>query len=440
MRTPILLAVAALLLGGCYSPSSLAPDRAMGVWRDLQVQAAATIADAAAPGNPMEFTAEKAVAWALRVHPDIRVAQARVARARTLEGAFTLVPDAELRLTEFHLDQIDKQKTAFDLGLRVRPSRPGITASQRHRAAQDVHVAQARLDALRIRVTARTRSLHARAKLADVREAVLGTEQHLRIDNQLWIEGRVAHGAATDLDLRLAELSTLESSDEMNEARLEALEARAQLKALLQIPPGQDIMLNRPAGGTGNLAAPPDREAALEEALTNRPETREVAARLIQAQSDLWREEARRWPWLSFAQVSREIGPKAGSLDFGFALGVELPLERWFGDKVATRQAQVEVLRQAELAAVASVVREVDEALARLEKARTRYLDIQERLLPAIEAAHLAVSKAEALEGHEPVRRLKLELTRLSASRRALAAESELVEAWIHLRRVLARP
>ena len=81
-----------------------------------------------------------------------------------------------------------------------------------------------------------------------------------------------------------------------------------------------------------------------------------------------------------------------------------------------------------------------DEALARQGKAMARYEDIQKRLLPAIEAAQIAADKARALDNHEPARRLRLELTRLSAHRRALSAEKELVEAQIHLMGVLARP
>jgi outer membrane protein TolC len=436
MRTPVLLAAAASLLMGCYSPTAMEPDRAMGVWRDLQAEASTVAAAATQPGEPMELTADAAVSHALRVHPDIQASQARLAHARTQEGAITLIPGLELRLTEFQLDQIEKQETAFDLGVRVRPIRPGVRSSERHRAAQGVT-----MDALRVSVAAQVRRLHARAKLADVREAALGQERLFRGEDELRIKTRMAHDAATELDLRLAQLATLESRDDEHEARLEAMEARARLRSLLQLSPDQAIALNRPAGGIASpTAAPPSREAAVQEALTNRPETREVAARLAQAQSDLWREEIGRWPWLSFAQVSREVGPKAGSLDYGFALGLEVPFERWFGDRVSARHAQVEVMRQAERASVAAVVQEVDTALARLEKARARYQDIEERLLPAIEAAQVAATRARKLDDHEPTRRLKLELTRLSATRRSLEAMADLIEAQIHLRSVLARP
>jgi len=88
---------------------------------------------------------------------------------------------------------------------------------------------------------------------------------------------------------------------------------------------------------------------------------------------------------------------------------------------------------------VSRVARQVDEALTGVTKASARFREIRSRLLPAISAAQAAADRARSLAAPSPGLRLRLEISRLRAHRRALATEEELIEAQIRLRSVLGR-
>jgi hypothetical protein len=154
----------------------------------------------------------------------------------------------------------------------------------------------------------------------------------------------------------------------------------------------------------------------------------------------VWSEQLKRLPWLSFAQASREINPKSDSLSWGFALGVDVPIERWFGDSVEARRADLEVRRQEERAAILAIAGQVSEARERVESALTRYEEVTRLIVPAIEAAQATSQATATQQGLDANKSLRLELSRLSSQRRVLDAEESVMEAQLHMHSVLARP
>jgi outer membrane protein TolC len=438
-----LLALYAVLggLSACYSPQTVSATHAVEVWRAAQSEAPSPERRPVVGSSEVSFTASEAVSRALEVHPEIRVAQARVLSARTHAGALSPVPAVEVRLTELHLDEIVDGQRRLDLGLRIRPEVPGLIETERSRATEEITIEEARRERLKIAVRARVRALHGGVLIATRRLEILTERSDLLENARRHSEAAAAHGATTHLERSLARLAAVDARDEVREANTDLLTLRGHLKRLLVIGPQQHLSLAGPPGGIESfLQAPPPHEIALEEALTSRPETRERAARLAQAHGDVWSEQLKRLPWLSFAQASREINPKSDALSWGFALGVDVPIERWFGDSVEARRADLEVRRQEERAAILAIAGQVSEARERVESALTRYEEVTRLIVPAIEAAQATSQATATQQGLDANKSLRLELSRLSSQRRVLDAEESVMEAQLHMHSVLARP
>ncbi len=428
-------------LSACYTPQSVSETHAVEVWRAAQSEDATAEGRSVAGASEVSFTAATAVERALAVHPELRVAQARVLSARTHADSLNPVPAVEVRLTELHLDELVDGERKLDLGLRFRPELPGLIATEKSRATEEITIEETRRERLEIALRTRVRALHGGVLMATRRLGILKERSDLLEDARERSEVAASHGAATAVERNLARLTAVDAKDELREANSDLVELRGQLKRLLALEPGQQLSLGGPPGGIQSvLARPPAHELALKEALTNRPETRERAARLAQAHADVWSEQLKRIPWLSFAQASREIRPNADAMSWGFALGVDVPIERWFGDSVAARRADLEVRRQEERAAILSIAGQVSEALDRLESAITRYEEVKRSLIPAIDAAQEASRATATQQGLDAKKNLRLALSRLSSQRRVLEAEEGLMQAQLHLHGVLARP
>ncbi len=437
------LALYAVLVGltGCYTPQTVTETHAMEVWRAVQAEREDVTPSEAEPSAPLTLTAQEAARRALELHPESRVARARVASARTHADALTMAPAVELRVTELKLDELVDGDRELDVGLRLRPQFPALVATQRTRASEEVVVEEAQAERLGLAVREQARTLHSALILGARRLELLQERASLLEGARLRLDAAGSQGAATSLEINLARLGAVEATDELAEARAELGELRAAWTQLLSLSPNTQWDLAGSPGGVDEPLAPaPDYEGVLELALKNRPETRERAARLSQAHADVWTERLRQIPWLSFAQASHEIRPKADSMSWGFALGVDIPVERWFADEVAARRADLEVRRQEERAAILAIAGQVTEALQRLSSAVDRYSEAKRTLVPAIEEAR-AVGEAQSSErGLEPKRVLRLALTRVSAQLRLLEARRDAIEARLRLDRVLARP
>ena len=121
---------------------------ALEVWRAVQAEREDDRGSEEAPAAPVALTAQEAARRALEVHPESRVARARVASARTHADALTMVPSVELRVTELKLDELIDGDQELDVGLRFRPRLPALVATQRTRASEEVVVEEARVERL----------------------------------------------------------------------------------------------------------------------------------------------------------------------------------------------------------------------------------------------------------------------------------------------------
>lgn len=435
------LALYAVLCGltGCYTPQAVSDSHAVDVWRAAQAGPSAISLPAA--GAESGLTAGDVVARALGVHPEMGVAEARVVAARTHARSLSPIPDIEVRLTELHLDDLVDGERKLDLGMRFRPELPGLVATEQARARDEIAVTEARRARLKIAVRARARALHGRVLMASRRLEILRERSELLEQARQRSEAAGSHGATTGVERSMANLAAVDARDDHREAGADLEALRGDLRRFLLVEPGRHLRLTGPPGGLESLLeGPPVPQDALEEALKNRPETRERAARLAQAHADVWSEQLKRIPWLSFAQASREIRPKSDSLSWGFALGLDVPVERWFGDSVAARRADLEVRRQEERAAILAIGGQVSEALERVQSALQRYDEVHRSLLPAIEAARAASQATSAQRGLDAKKSLRLVLSRLKSQERALEAEEAVMEAQLQLHSVLARP
>ena len=428
-------------LCACYTPQVVSENHPMEVWRAAQVaETSEPVAQGSTEPEVVTYTAEWLASRAVTVHPEVKVAKARVLAAQTHAEVLTSIPALELRVTELHLDEIVGGERKLDLGLRFRPELPGIVAAGRARASEEVTVEEARRDRLALLLKERARALHLELHVGERRVAVLGERSSLLAEALQRLEAAGSQGAATALEISLARLAFVDAADRLAEASMELKDRRAAMNNLLALEPGASWAIGGPAGGILDpLEAAPAYETALEEALRSRPETQERAARLAQAHAEVARERLRQLPWLSFAQASREVRPKSDALSWGFAVGVDIPVERWFAGDVQAKSADLEVRRQEERAAVTAIAGQVAEAVQRVRGAVERYQEVRRSLVPAIEAAQAAGAAQASERALDPKRRLRLELSRLNTQLRVMDAEREAVEAQLNLRSALGR-
>ena len=433
MRRNGSVAAACALVAGCYTPHVTAPDASTALWRGESARGSPV-------RLPAQLDAPYLVKLALQRHPELVPLRARVDAARAAVSEAGQWENPELRVTELRLDEVVDEQTSIDVALRIRPERPGMIDSRVDRATHRVAARRARVAMAELSLAARVRRLHAAAILSAREAEVALREAKLRGEVRALVESRIRAGDATELDVALADLALAEVEDTARSLAADHAESVTDLRRLLSLPPDAALELGGPPGGVDtNAPKSYDAAAVIGEALRARPEADLRLARLAEAEVDRWRAEAERWPWLRFAQVGRALGPGEGTMAWGFAVGLELPVFTWNAGAVAARRADSVVRQRQHQATVTGIVRQVEGALKHRATMASRLEELRERLLPAAEAAEQAAAKAGRARALAPWRAVRLEISRLRAHRRHLAAERDLVAATIALDASLGR-
>lgn len=427
-----------LLAGGCFHAQSYSPERSVATWREMQ--APATVEVTTVTTRTVDAAdalgVEEAVALALANDPGLAVAEARTEVAAAGVAVARQVDNPTLRLTNFPVDEMTRGRSGYNLGLRMPVPRPGSVQAKVQGARLGVDDAQAQAEAARREVRARVHRLYARLALlaADLEE--VGRAAGLVDERRKQVRGRVEHAAATDVELALAEVAYAEAIDEAGRLRGELARTEAELARLVGAGPRRfRVDAELLAAGATEF----DAGALIEQALRDRPELRAAQARVGQAQAQVALARSEATPWVSWAQVNYEVGPRAPVAALGFGLALDLPLFSWNLGKIRAAKALIRQRELEERASVKAVAGEVEEAAERVRRADDRVRTLAAGLVPQAEAAARQAEAALAAGALDPLKALDVEARRIAARRLHLAALYERREAIIALEAAVGR-
>lgn len=426
----------------CVQAPTVSPERAIATWREMQVARPA----GALPDDTIEaleagdaLTAEQAYALALANSPELAVAEARAEVATAEIGAARQIDNPSVRVSNVGIDDSAPGRLGFNVGLRAPIPRPGSVRARVDGARHAAAGVQGMAESARRQLRARVFRLFARlawltADLEEVTRAV-----SLCDERQRQLRARVARAVATDVDLALAEVTRAEAVDEIRRLRGELGRVEAELARVIGPGPAFSVRVDRSELEPRDLVIDP--EALTEMALRARPELRAAQTKIGQARSAITLARVEAAPWVSWAQVNYFVGPGSTTpSSFGFGLAVDVPLFSLNRGKIRAARALARQRQAEERAEVAAIAGEVDEAIARVLRADARVLEIEQGLLPRVDAAARQADAALAAGTLDVVEVLDIESRRVAAHRLHLAARFERRDALIELEAAVGAP
>lgn len=389
-----------------------------------------------AAGAPL--TLQEAWTLAERANPAFRAAQAETASA---EGRL-----AELRAPLFNNPALavegwrGKRPQATAPADQEKDWRTGLSQTFEIAGQQGYRREAAGYEAQAIRASiadARSR-LHAEVEERFV--AVLALQLRASVEREtVSIVERAAQivakrreaGEASRLDANLAQVEAERAASTLNQLGEQLTQARAQLAAVLQLPPDELPEVS----GELRREAPYSLDQLLESA-ARQPRLATLARREEAARSRLDLERAARYPDVTLGAFAGKEGPPDLRQNIvGFSVSLPLPLfrrnEAAIG-RAVTDLTQAQVGRQAAERDTAASVRAQWQRLGQLKARADR---LRKAVLPALED-NLRLSQTALREGEIGIAEVLLVNRQVAEARReALEAEAELRRARIALER-----
>lgn len=404
---------------------------------------ASPIGIALAAGRELALDLDQAVKRAREASALVRRARAesQVTAARRVEASIALPANPALAFAVGpQRDATPGVPERHGLGYRLHVEQAIEIAGQRGTRLREVDravdAATARERLAGIEAGARARSTYVGALLAA--SLVEATAERETLARQLEdsVRARVDVGAASEIELRLAEVERGRMHRERVDAERLAGEASAELLALLALPPETTLRLTTP------LAAPavalPPLERAIGLALERRADLAALLASAaeIDAQIVRLRREALPSPALFF-EVERDL---PGQVFLGGGLGVALPV--WRRNQGALASARADRARTDDERALLArqITLEVDRALrdvrARDEQARIQATEI----VPAAERARDLLTQGWQAGKFDLFRVIQVSREAGEARRHQIEALGNLWQAAIELDRATGTP
>jgi len=250
------------------------------------------------------------------------------------------------------------------------------------------------------------------------------------------VRARVDAGAASEIELRLAEVERGRMHRERVDAERLAGEALAELRALLALPPAAQVKLTTPLAAPAVRLPPLDQAIAL--ALDRRADLAVLvaSAAAIDAQIVRLRREALPMPAL-FLDVERDL---PGQVFVGGGLGVALPVwRRNQGELAVARADRARADDEHELVA-RQIALEVDRAYREV-RARDEQARIQEtEVVPAAERARDLLTQGWQAGKFDLFRVIQVSREAGEARRHQIEALGSLWQAAIELDRATGAP
>ena len=363
---------------------------------------------------------DHAVALALARHPDMIAIRGRLEVATNAVAEASVWRNPEFRPSFGNLASTVAAPLSFAFGFRCFLPAPGEIDAK---TAQ----AQAFRDQVAAEVAAREAAIGAQTRIAHA--SVVRFEEELRLAEHArsfqariaeLITARVAAQAATGFDEALAMLRGVELADELVVLQERLDVARTELASWVVAAPGAAIHVKR--GAERNLALLPaaaPEEAAMEEAaLSRRPDLRALRHRYDGQQQALALARIERGLWPLFLQPELEGDHDGHSV--GLQAGFEIPLFDDGDAGLRVEEARAREARDAYVAKLHVVRREIHIARLDREQAHRRQLHQQERVVPLLERAEVQLRAALDAGEQDALDLLAFE-ARLLEARRAMA-------------------
>ena len=362
---------------------------------------------------------DHAVALALARHPDLIALRGRLEVATNAVAEASAWRNPEFRPSLGNLVSTVGGPLSFAFGFRCFLPAPGEIDAK---TAQ----AQAFCDQVAAEVAAREAAIVAQTRIAHA--SVVRFEEELRLAEHArsfqariaeLITARVAAQAATGFDEALAMLRGVELADELVVLQERLDVARTDLASGVVAAPGAAIHVKRGARRNGALlpAATASEEGALEEAaLSRRPDLRALRHRYDGQQQALARIERGLWPLFLQPELEGDHDGHSAGLRAGF----EIPLFDDGDALLRVEEARAREARDAYIAKLHVVRREIHVARLDREQAHRRQQHQQERVLPLLERAEVQLRAALDAGEQDALDLLAFE-ARLLDARRAMA-------------------
>lgn len=443
MARALTLAAAALLLAGCFHARSYSSDRTVATWRAMQAPKPGSSAQATAkPGEPAQptdaLTAEQTYALALASSPDVAVLEARAEVAAAEVGSAKQLDNPQLRMTNFNMEDALAGTPGMNIGLRVPIPRPGTIRAKVQGAQRSADAQASWTEDAKRQLRARIYKLFARMATLTAELEQVERATQLRASRRDAVGARMQQSVSTRLDAALAEVAHAEARDESSRIRNDLAALQTELEQIagagqplrFQIDPSELQLRDREL----------DLEALTEQAMAARPELRAAQNNIGRAEADVYLAKSKAWPWFDWAQIQYRAGPGATAASFGFGVALTLPVFSWNRGEIKAKRA---VLRQRELeerAKIAAVAREVGAALARVEQTAQRIRELEQGLLPQLDAAAREADAALAAGSLDIVAANEIAVRVVSARRLHTAALLAHREALIDLEAAVGGP
>jgi len=428
---------------GCRRGCNRARPLSVAVPVVLAFVAISPIGISLAAGRELALDLDQAVQRARDASALVRRARAesQVTAARRVEAAIALPANPAVAFA------VGPQRDATPgvperqgLGYRLHVEQAIEIAGQRGtRLAQvdrAVDAALARERLAGIEAGARARSAYVAALLAGALAQATAERETLARQLEDSVRARVDAGAASEIELRLAEVERGRMHRERVDAERLAGEASAELLALLALPPETSLRLTTP------LAAPPVALPPLDRAIALALERRADLAALLASATEIdaqivrLRREALPSPALFF-ELERDL---PGQTFVGGGLGVALPV--WRRNQGALASARADRARTDDERALLArqIALEVDRALrdvrARDEQARIQATEV----VPAAERARDLLTQGWQAGKFDLFRVIQVSREAGEARRHQLEALGSLWQAAIELDRATGAP
>lgn len=383
-----------------------------------------TTADATCPDGLDEASI---VALAVGRNPQIAAFEGE---ARWLEASAdaSQARAPQLRLNGLRLDEVVASAPRFTVGLRVPFDKPGTLDAQYDALHQEALAVRARAEeearqvALDVRVAlARYHGWKALTRVAEVERGLAQAElDRLKVG--------LASKSVGATDVASAELALIEADGSVARAEGEAARWHGVIAAAI----GACALPDAAVDGWRDEAAPGERDALVKTALSERPSLRRYAALAGIAAARRWEANAAAWPWFDWVQVGYEVTDPIAADTWVFSMAIDIPIANWDGAHVHAAEAEERAVKEAARRDVATIVAEVDAALAEW-RACEDTLAALERTRAGFDETRLATLEKAAQQGTadpDDIFKIKRDLGRIERRR---------VEALIALREARAR-
>ena len=369
------LALGALALGGCVSYHA-APLTAE--------QGAAELQGRTLGGGTWDR--ERLATAALKMHPDMEIARAKLATAQAAVITAGARPNPTLAFDATNISRLLGGASPWTNGFTLDV--PIETAGKRgQRVAQAqalVNAAALNLSTAGVNVVSRVRKSLFALFAAQQREGLLATQQADQEETVKLFDARIAAGEISRVETLQARLQFNQSRLLSRDAQKQKAEARATLAAALGVSVHALDKVTLSFAGLENLPPPPSERTLRRNAVVERTDVLAVLAEYAAAEAALRLEIAKQWPDL-------HLGPgyafDQGQNKWTIGFNVELPLLDQHRGPIAEALAKRREAAAAFNAIQAKALGELELALASYRGALTK-LDTANQLLASQEKQH----------------------------------------------------